>query len=129
MCACVFVLNARPHFLTWEAEIFNRTSLGQGAGHCGVFKIRRGHRRSLEAVLEVVMPVSGRRWQQIEKFHKMKVVGNGRFSGTGSKKIKDRMKIERDRTGSSTATSGPSRAPMGHPIELKIGLQASFSST
>ena len=38
------------------------------------------------------------------KFHQIKVSGNGRFSGTGSKKIQDRMKIERDRTGSSTAT-------------------------
>ena len=91
----MYVLNARPHFLTWEAEFLNRTSLSPGAGHCGVFTIRRGHRRSLEAVLEVVTPVSGRSWQQIEKFHKIKVVGNGRFSGTGSKKIKDWMKIER----------------------------------
>ena len=54
MYVCMSVRNARPHFLTWEAGILNRTSLGPGAGHCEGFKFRRGHRRSLEAVLEVV---------------------------------------------------------------------------
>ena len=39
--------------------------------------------RSLEAVLEADVSVSGIRRPKIENIHRTKVVGNGRYSGTG----------------------------------------------